>query len=291
MPVTVLAAAARFPAWQPHPDVWLLIALLGTGYALAIVRVGPRVAPPGRVVTRRQVACFSAGLLATWMVSDWPVHDIAEKANYSVHMMQHLTFSLIDAPLILIGTPGWLARWVLGPEWLFRTVRALARFFPAVILYNVVLVVAHWPTVVDLTLHNGFYHFLAHCVIFVTALIVWLPVLSPIPEIPRYSPPMQMVYLFLQSVVPTIPASFLTFGSAPLYHYYEHVHQLFGFSTLDDQRLAGLIMKLGGGLVLWMLITIVFFRWFAEEEGGNTPRRGRAADRELRELQEIGMAT
>lgn len=283
-----MIAAAHFPAWSPHPDVWLVVGLLATGYALAIVRLGPRVAPAGEVVTRSQLVYFSLGLLALWMVSDWPVHDIAEKANYSVHMMQHLTFSIIAAPLLLLGTPGWLVRWLLQPEWLFRTVKWLARFLPAIVLYNVVIVLAHWPAVVDLTLHNGFYHFLAHCVIFLSALIVWLPIVSPIPEIPRYSPPIQMVYLFLQSVVPTIPASFLTFGTAPLYHYYEHVHQLFGLSTLDDQRVAGLIMKLGGGLSLWMVITVVFFRWFAEEEGGYTPRRERTIERELRELQEMG---
>jgi putative membrane protein len=284
----MIAAAAHFPAWSPHPDVWLIVGLLATGYALAIVRIGPRVAPAGEVVTRDQLVYFSLGLLALWMVSDWPVHDIAEKANYSVHMMQHLTFSIVAAPLMLLGTPGWLLRWLLRPEWLFKTVKWLARFLPALILYNLVLVLAHWPAVVDLTLHNGFYHFLAHSVIFVTALIVWLPIVSPIPEIPRYSPPIQMVYLFLQSVVPTIPASFLTFGSKPLYHYYEHVHQLFGLSALDDQRVAGLIMKLGGGLTLWMVITVVFFRWFAEEEGGYTPRRERTIERELRELQEMG---
>jgi putative membrane protein len=287
----VLGTAGHFPAWSPHPDVWLVVALLATGYAMALVRIGPRAAPPGGVVTRAQLTWFSLGLLAMWAVSDWPVHDIAEKANYSIHMMQHLTFSLVAAPLLLLGTPGWLLRWLLQPEWLFRAVRALARFLPAIILYNVVLVASHWPTVVDLTLHNGLVHFVAHAVIFLTAVVVWLPIVSPIPEIPRYSPPIQMVYLFLQSVVPTVPASFLTFGSAPLYHYYEHVHQLFGMSALDDQRLAGLIMKLGGGLILWMVITIVFFRWFAEEEGGYTPRRGRAIERELQELQEMGLTS
>ncbi len=87
--------------------------------------------------------------------------------------------------------------------------------------------------------------------------------------------------------MPTVPASFLTFGASPLYKFYEHVPHLFGLSTLDDQQIAGLIMKIGAGLLLWMVIAVVFFRWAAEEERANTPRHGLA---ELeRELTEMGL--
>ena len=82
-----------------------------------------------------------------------------------------------------------------------------------------------------------------------------------------------MMFLFLQSVVPTVPASFLTFGDHPLYHFYEHVPRLWGISALHDMQDAGLIMKIGGGVVLWVVIAIVFFRWYADEEGRATGRR------------------
>ena len=62
---------------------------------------------------------------------------------------------------------------------------------------------------------------------------------------------------------------------------------LFGLSTLDDQQLAGLIMKIGAGLLLWMIIAVVFFRWAAEEERSNTPRRG--LDELDRELTQMGL--
>ena len=32
---------------------------------------------------------------------------------YSVHMVQHLLITLIAVPLLLLGTPAWLARWIL----------------------------------------------------------------------------------------------------------------------------------------------------------------------------------
>ena len=97
----------------------------------------------------------------------------------------------------------------------------------------------------------------------------------------------RQLYLFAWSVVPTVPASFLTFGSAPLYKFYEGVPHLFGLSTLADQQAAGLIMKIGAGLLLWAIIAVVFFRWASEEERANTPKHG--LDEMDRELMEMGL--
>ena len=279
--------AVDFPKWTPHPDVWLIVGLLAAGYAIAIVRLGPRLAPGARAVSRFQVTCWSLGVFATWLASDWPIHDIAERYNYSIHMVQHLTFAMVVAPLLLLGTPAWLLRWVLGPPRLLHAVRMLARFVPALVVFNLVLVVTHWPFMVNESLHSGLVHFSLHAVLFISSLIVWLPIVSPLPEIPRLAPIMQMLYLFAWSVVPTVPASFLTFGSSPLYKYYETVPHLFGMTTLDDQQLAGLIMKIGAGLLLWMIIAVVFFRWASEEERSNTPRRG--LDELDRELTQMGL--
>jgi putative membrane protein len=281
------------PGWQPHPDVWLIVALFAAGYAIAIVRLGPTHSVAGApAVTRFQVTCWVLGVGALWVASDWPVHDVAEGSLYSAHMVQHLVITMVAAPLLLLGTPAWLARRVLRPPWLFGTVRALSRFLPALIVFNVVLVLTHWPALVDASLRSGPVHFLVHALIFVSALIVWMPVVSPLPEIPRLPLPGRMIFLFLQSIVPTVPASFLTFGSAPLYKFYEDVPQLWGLSTVDDQRLAGLIMKIGAGLLLWLLIAVFFFRWAADEERGHAARRSwQDLDREVTRMSRMEATT
>jgi len=277
-----------FPAWQPHPEVWLLIAVFAIGYALAITKLGPRLAPAGTpVVTRFQIASYSAGVLALWVASDWPIHDVAERYLFSIHMVQHVTYSIIAAPLILIGTPTWLARWVLSPRWLLSTVRYLSRLIPATIVFNIVVIVTHTPIVVNAALEHALLHFAIHTLIFVTSLIVWMPLLSPLPEVPRLPPLGRMLFLFLQSVVPTVPASFLTFGARPLYSFYDHVPRLFGMSALTDMQIAGVIMKIGVGLTLWLIIAIVFFRWYsAEEVPGPSRRVSRDLERELMGLRQ-----
>ena len=61
--------------------------------------------PGSAVVTRFQITTFSAGLLAMWVASDWPIHDLGERYFFWVHMVQHMTYAIIAAPLLLIGTP------------------------------------------------------------------------------------------------------------------------------------------------------------------------------------------
>jgi putative membrane protein len=92
------------------------------------------------------------------------------------------------------------------------------------------------------------------------------------------------MYLFLQSLAPTIPASFLTFGDRLLYPVYGTFPRIWGMGALTDQLVAGLIMKLAGGAILWAFITSIFFRWYRLEhrEEGWDASRFRDVERDIR---------
>ena len=75
-------------AFQWHPEVWLLVAFLIGAYVYSVRVIGPRAVPAGQqIVTRRHLICFTGAMLVLWAASDWPVHDIAEKYLYSMHMV------------------------------------------------------------------------------------------------------------------------------------------------------------------------------------------------------------
>ncbi|HEX3622202.1 MAG TPA: cytochrome c oxidase assembly protein [Acidimicrobiales bacterium] len=259
------AVAARFPPWHAHYDVWALVAGIAFLYGSAVRREKAR-RPLEAVVSRFQLWCFYGGLGVMWLASDWPIHDLAEGYLYSAHMVQHLLFTLVVALLFLAGTPAWMARNVLGSGRRLSAVRAMSRPVTGLIQFNVILVASHWPVIVDLTLRHHPFHFVAHAILLTSALFMWMPIASPLPEIPRLKPPTQMLYLFMQTIVPTVPASFLTFNSRPLYKIYTTFPRLWHISALSDQQFAGLIMKILGGLYLWAAIAVVFFRWYADEE-------------------------
>jgi putative membrane protein len=287
--MTALAATSPDAwRWQPHPEVWMLVASV-VGLAFYAVRVlGPKVVPAGtKLTTGRQRMFFVLGVLLLWIASDWPIHDIGEEYLYSVHMVQHLLLTLVVPPLFLLATPTWLARSLLGEGALLRVVRQLSRPVLAGLLFAGSVLITHAPFIVTLSIDYGAFHYLVHFVIVTVSFFMWMPVCGPIPEW-RISQPAQMLYLFIISILPTVPAGWLTFAEAPVYKVYDHAYRLWGISVIDDQQFAGFIMKVGGGVILWTVIATIFFRWAAQhEEAERRERLGEPASDEVLTWDEV----
>lgn len=257
-------------AFELQPDVWLLMVALGGGYLFALRRLGPHYAAR-EVTSRRQVGFYFGGLVVLTIAASWPIDAIGDGYLFSVHMLQYLLMTLIAAPLLIAGLPGWLLRELTVPV---RPVLSwLARPLVALLAFNLVLVASHWPVLIDLYLRVDVVHFGMHAVWVGTGLLFWLPVLSPIPEFPRLNEPLQMGYLFLSSIIPTVPASFLTWAESAPYERYAAAPRLWGVTAVEDIQAAGLVMKLGGGFILWTVITVIFFRWAAIQGDHRAPAR------------------
>ncbi len=270
----VFAADADIWRYQPHAEAWIIV-LAGAAMAWYAVRViAPKAAPAGGAAfTRRHRAAFLAALALLWLASDWPLHDVSEEYLYSVHMIQHLLITLVVPPLLWAAMPEWLARLLLSGDgnagaW----VRRLARPVAAGVLFNFMVAVSHIPWVVNTSVESGALHYFVHLLLFASALVMWLPVCGPIPEL-QMRPPGKMVYLFLMSVVPTVPGAFLTFAQGAVYSAYDHQVRLWGIGVQADQQAAGLIMKLAGGMYLWMWIGMLFFRWAGRQQRADTRMR------------------
>ena len=254
----------QLPAWHVHPDVWLVFASIEAAYLIALRRRRREAGEGG--ASRKKVVLFTTGVVVLLLGAGWPMHDLAEGYLYSMHMVQHMLFTLVAPPFIIAGMPQWMLRALLSPKPLFAAVRFLTRPVVALIVFNGVLLFTHWPAVVQASVRSEPLHLALHVLIVASAFVMWWPVMSPLPELPALPAPGQMLYLFFQSLAPTIPASFLTFGHSPLYPVYATFPRIWGIGVMTDQLLAGLIMKLVGGLILWGVIAVVFFRWFAQED-------------------------
>jgi putative membrane protein len=258
-----LLAAARtdFWRWQPHPEVWLLVVGVVVLAIYALRVVGPKVVPAGTpVITRSQLAWLGLGVALLWFASDWPVHDVAEEYLFSVHMTQHMLLTFAVPPVFLLATPEWLARLVLGQGRVKRVFFTIARPVPAAVAFSALQLLTHWPGVVNASVENALVHYVVHAALVSTAFLLWIPVCGPLPEL-RISYPAQMLYLFVVSIVPTVPAAWLTFAEGAVYSAYDIPQRLGGISVTTDQQAAGLMMKLVGGGFLWLIITIRFFQW------------------------------
>lgn len=254
----------NLPPFEPHIDAFLIAAVWCLFYTAAFLRLAPKLGRPTKP-TRFELANHICAITTFLVGSTWPVHDVSEKNMYFVHMLQHLAFINLMSIFIIFSVPSWLARYIFVRKNLLPLMRQCTRFLPATIIFNVLIVFYHWPAFVEATLNSGLLHFLAHLTMVIGFIVVWMVVLSPVPEIVRPSPLVQMIFLFLQSIVPTIPASFLTLGSKPLYKVYEKLPKLFSMSALEDQQAAGIIMKIGQGLLIWAMIAVIWFTWSNNE--------------------------
>ncbi|HEX4818837.1 MAG TPA: cytochrome c oxidase assembly protein [Acidimicrobiales bacterium] len=255
--------------WQfhAHPEVWLLVAGI-IGFAVYAVKViGPKAVRDGSpIVTTRQKLWFVLAVVTMWIAADWPVHDIGERYLYFVHMFQHLLLTMVVAPLFLLATPTWLARLIVGEGWFAgKFIRNLCRPVVAAVLFNAAFVFVHYPPTVNASATNGALHFGLHVLIMSTAMIMWMCVCGPLPEL-RISLPGQMIYLFCQSIVPTVPSAWLIFAEKPLYRVYDTAYRFGNIDAISDQQTAGVLMKLGGGIFLWAVIFVLFFKWAARHE-------------------------
>lgn len=242
-------------SWRPYPGVWLFIALLLLAY-----RRFTRGAPP----SRPELARFAAGALALWLALDWPVGALGSGYLASVHMVQFLLIALGAPPLLIAGLPRRaLERAVDRP--LTRLAAPLTRPLVALLLFHTIVIATHWPSVVDGLMGSQAGSLLLDMAWLGGGLAFWWPVVSPVPERPRFPLGVRICYLIASTVLMTLPYIFLTFAELPFYATYELAPPVGTLSAGEDQRLAGLIMRIGGGAILWTAAGVLFWLWYRSD--------------------------
>lgn len=248
--------------FQAHPELWLLVGFLIGAYVYSVRVIGPQAVPSGPVVTRRNITAFVAAMTVLWIASDWPMHDLAEEYLYSMHMLQHMALSYFVPPLALLALPEWMFRALIGEGRAYRVVRWFSKPVIAGVLFNVVVMVTHIPGLVNRSASSSPLHYSLHVLVVTSALLMWIPICGPAAEF-RIGYGGKMIYLFLMSIVPTVPAGWLTFAEGTVYKHYDTPIRVWGMSVATDQQVAGAIMKIGGSIFLWSIVIFMFFKRFA----------------------------
>lgn len=252
--------------WATYPGVWLFAAALAAAYAVPVRVWGRRLAPPGdRPITRRQTLSLAAGLLLLLAATSWPVGLLGAGYLLTVHSVQHLAIAVVAAPLLLLGTPAWLAQAALRPRGVHLAVRGVTHPLVAIVVFNAVFVLSHLPAVVDTVHPTQAGTFATTTAFLVAGLLVWWPIVGPVP-INRLPQLLVLPYLFLQFVLPKLPAGILIFSEQPMFDLYRDADRVWaGFSASTDQQVAGAIIWLVGGTIIVLAIGGVLVHWQREE--------------------------
>jgi len=180
-------------------------------------------------------------------------------------MVQFLLIALLAPPLLIAALPraalerarGGAALSVLG---------FLARPLIALLFFNAIVIATHWPEVVDGLMASQAGSLVLDMAWLCGGLVFWWPVVSPIPHRPRFPLGVRICYLIASTVLMTLPYVFLTFAELPFYATYELAPPVGTLSAGEDQRLAGLIMRIGGGTILWTAAGVIFWFWYRSEK-------------------------
>jgi putative membrane protein len=252
-------------AWSLHPSVLLGTGLLG---ALYFYGIGPlrRRRGWGPPASPWQILSFCTALAVLLVSLNGPVHDLSDYYLFSVHMVQHLVLTLVFPPLFIAGLPGWLLRPLLVRKGVLPFAGVLTRPWFAALLFSASVAVWHLGPFYDLMMRDHQVHIATHLIFMVTATLMWWPVMSPLPELPRLSPGLGMLYLFLVAIPMQVIGALITFADRVLYPWYATAPRTWGLSPLDDQQLGGLLMWVPANLWMFAAIGVLFFSWAREEE-------------------------
>ena len=334
----LFAAQSLWLAWNFEPMLLLAVALPAGAYAWAISANGRHFYSHKEPVATKYPILFFSGIAGLAIALFSPLDFVGMHYLLTAHMIQHVIFSVVSPPLLLLGIPGWM----VAPFFRGRQVQRIARFLthPVVAfgLYNLNMWVWHVPALMDVTpsggviagtelLDNAFLiaalliggllliprlvsggqnipllllllsavalvtviglavagslnvanwpissqphnplHTLMNSLFIGTALLYWCPILNPVPQLPRITPVFGMLYMFISTQPMMALGALIVFAGQPLYDLYANAPLLWGFTRLGDQQLAGLIMWLVMDIPLIVTITILFFRWMANQE-------------------------
>lgn len=252
--MTWWCAATSLPwswSWRAYPGVWLFV-------AVAVILWWRFGREPG---DRRAAGMFAAGLLLVWLALDWPIGALGGGYLASAHALQFVLLAQAAPPLLLLGLRPRIGKAAAVRPALATWLRHAAHPAAGFLVYNLVLIVTHFPGVVDRMMASQLGSFTLDLAWIGAGLSLWWPVVAPAPLV-KLSPPLRMAYLFVQTIPATLPAAFLTFAHFPLYRLYELAPRVHPLLTPEyDHQVAGLIMKIVGDPILWLGIAILFFRW------------------------------
>jgi putative membrane protein len=147
--------------------------------------------------------------------------------------------------------------------------RAVTRPLTAAIVFTAPIVIWHVPALYEAALRHHTIHILQHLVFLTTAVIMWWPALSPVPELPRIPLLVQMLYFFLLGIPMSVTGALITLSDSVLYPFYAAAPRVAGLTPLDDQQVGGLLMWVLGGLMLWVVMTVIWFRYSVWDERGD----------------------
>jgi putative membrane protein len=253
--------------WHNEPLLLFSLLFLGWAYAVGTWPLRARLAPPGTPFPVGRAVLFYSALALNYLAVGSPLDQFGEDYLFCVHMVQHLLIVYVTPPMLLLGTPWWLADALLGRPWIKKCFAPFVHPAFCCAAFVVIFSLWHLPEFYEAALRNRPIHILEHFTIFITALQMWWLFLSPSRALPPCGYPVRILCAFFLTVGHMPLLGLLTLATDPLYRTYELAPRIIpGFDAMQDQVLGATAMEISAVSVSVGLMAWSFWGWMREDE-------------------------
>jgi putative membrane protein len=236
----------------------------------------------------KEAAYFILAMILLYAIKGSPV-EVLSTILFSAHMTQMALLYLVVTPLIIMGIPNWVWKTAIN----FPVVKPLFKFMTksliALLAFNIVFSIYHIPLIFDHVRTDVTMHGLATVILFLLSVFMWWPLLNPADEDIDLSGLKRIGYILGSAVLLTPACGLIIFAENPLYApYYDPEEfmkalalcvpvdtlqgltltgpELFtSMSTVNDQQLGGVIMKIIQEIVFGVMLFNLFFQWYRKD--------------------------
>jgi cytochrome c oxidase assembly factor CtaG len=209
---------------------------------------------------------FAGGVLVALLALQSPIDRGGDEFLFSLHMTQHLLLMMVAPPLVLLGICGVPP----PPRGLYRRLRsvwwAITRPWPALIIFNAVMLIWHIPALYDTTLTTQPVHVLEHVSFMAVGVIFWWPIIDPIrgSTTITVTPLAKIAMLVVSGIPTTVLGLIFALAPTPFYLFYVVAPRLWGLTPLGDQQIGGVVMLGASNIIYFFVIAIIFMRMLSD---------------------------
>ncbi|MFD1066124.1 cytochrome c oxidase assembly factor CtaG [Oceanobacillus locisalsi] len=279
--------------WSPY--FMLFVALIMLAYFLITGPYRHKFGNHDKVSVKQQ-AFFYAAMVCLYVVKGSPI-DLLSHITLTAHMIQMAVYLLVMPILIIKGIPAWLWRKIIDRPVIRPIVEIGTKPLISLLLFNGLFSVYHIPVFFEFTKSSTVVHWVVHGLLLFAAFLMIFPLLSPLKEFDQMQPLLKIGFIFANSVLITPACALIIFAAEPLYATYTQggswmqamslcvptdvlqglAPALTGpemftpLSTMIDQQLGGIIMKIIQEITYGGILATVIFSWVRGESNKIDP--------------------
>lgn len=271
------------------PGLMIVTVLLIALYFLVTVKFRDKF-KESEPLTRSEIIYFLLAMLLFYGIKGTPI-DLMGHIMFTLHMVQMALMLLLLPIFIIKGIPWWVWKPLINAP----VIRVLWNFFtrPVVAMLNFIALFSfyHIPMVLDYVKLNGALHGGYSVILFISAVLMYWPIINQMPDGPKMKNLNSIVYIIANAVLITPACALIIFANDPIYATYTDGEawlkamelcvpagtlanlsisisgpEMFSsLTTIMDQQMGGVIMKILQEIIFGVLITVFFMRWYRED--------------------------